>query len=203
MAAQITTNEITWHGRKLFTTLTNSYQSLSSASPSLVILQTPLTNHILLLQYDLSPLLVTHFLIKCMYAMFYRGEKLLWRFGGSPVCREDALPTGCRSLLKAPGLPLHLNGHCPHPMVGFLALFLQHFQSTPYLHSSTSLLLYSKGIQLSCQGSKGRNSLFINCLGRDKFSAYQQEHIYEQPLCKHRFHTAERHPARLPLAISS
>lgn len=145
MAAQNTTDKITWHSRKLFTTLTNSYQSLSSASPSLVILQTPLINHILLLQYDLSPPLMTRFLIKCMHAMFYHREKSLQRFGESPVCMGDALPTSCRSLLEAPGPPLPLTKHYPHPMADFLAFFLQRFQLTLYLHGSTSLLLYSKG----------------------------------------------------------
>lgn len=136
--------KITWHGRKWFST--DSYQSLSSAPPSLVILQTLLINHILLLQYDLSPPLMIHFLNKCVHAVFYRGEKLLWRFRGSPVCVEDALPTTCRNLLEAPGLPFPLNRHCPRPMVGFSALFLQCCQLTCYLHDSTSLLLYSKDI---------------------------------------------------------
>lgn len=146
MAAQNTTDEITWHGRKSFTALTNSYQSLSSASPSLVILQTPLINHILLLQYDLSPPLMTCFLIKCVHAIFYRGEKSLQRFRGSPVCTEDALPTSCRSLLEARGPPLPLTKSDPHPTVHFSALFLQCFQLTRYLHGSISLLLYSRGI---------------------------------------------------------
>lgn len=54
-------------------------------STSLIMLQTPLGNHILLLQYDSSPPLTTHFLIKCMNATFYRREKSLWVFRGSPV----------------------------------------------------------------------------------------------------------------------
>lgn len=115
-------------------------------SPSLIMLQTPLGNHILLLQYDLSPLLTTRFLIKCMNAMFYRREKLLRMFRGSPVCTEDALPTSCRNSLQAPGPPLPLAKCYPHPTVDCLALFLQRFWLTHYLQDSTSLLLYSKKI---------------------------------------------------------
>lgn len=146
MAARNTTNKTTRRGLKFFTTMTNSYQSLSSVSPSLVILQTLLINHFLLLQYDLSPLLMTFFLIKCMHAFFYHREKWLWRFRGPPVCIEDALSTSCSSLLEAPGRPRPLTKRYPHPMVDVLALFLQHFWLTRYLHGSTSLLPYSGGI---------------------------------------------------------
>lgn len=146
MAARNTTDKTTRRGLKFFTTLRNSYQPLSSVSPSLVILQTPLINHFLLLQYDLSPLLMTLFLIKCMHVLFYHREKWLWRFRGFPVCIEDALSTSCRSLLEAPGRPWPLTKRYPHPMVDFLALFFQRFWLTCYLHGSTSLLLYSGGI---------------------------------------------------------
>lgn len=115
-------------------------------SPSLIVLQTLLGNHILLLQYDLSPPLTTHFLIKAMNAMFYPREKSLWVFRGSPVCTEDALPTSCRNSLQAPGPPLPLAKCCPHPIVDCLALLLQHFWLTHCLLDSTSLLLYSKEI---------------------------------------------------------
>lgn len=115
-------------------------------SPSLIMLQTVLGNHILLLQNDLLPLLTTHFLIKCMNAMFHHREKSLRVLRGSPVCTEDALPTSCRNLLQAPGPPLPVAKCCPHPIVDCLALFLQSFWLTRYLLDSTSLLLYSKEI---------------------------------------------------------
>lgn len=116
-------------------------------STSLIMLQTPLGNHILLLQYDSSPpLLTTLFLIKCMNTMFYHREKSLWVFRGSPVCTEDALPTSCRNSLQAPGPPLPLAKCCPYPTVDCLALFLQCFWLTHYLFDGTSLLLHSKEI---------------------------------------------------------
>lgn len=65
--------KITWHGRKLFSTLTVTSHFLLPPT-SLVILQTPLINHILLLRYDLSPLLMIHFLNKCVHAYFIMGR---------------------------------------------------------------------------------------------------------------------------------
>lgn len=105
-------------------------------SPSLIMLQTPLGNHILLLQYDLSPPLTTHFLIKCLNAMFYRREVAV------DVQRIPSLHRRCfaHQLQKlASGIrpPLPLAKCYPHPVVDCLALFLQHFWLTHYLLDST------------------------------------------------------------------
>lgn len=149
-------NSCTWQLRKKPTKLPGT---VASCSPHW---QT-VTNHFLLLfEFNhvtdtawkphpsvaawLVPLLTTHFLIKCVNAMFHRREKSLWMFRGSPLCTEDALPTSCRNSLQAPGPPLPLAKCYPHPIVDFFALFLQCFWLTHYLLDSTSLLLYSKEI---------------------------------------------------------
>lgn len=65
-------------------------------STSLIMLQTLLGNHILLLQYDSSPLLTTHFLIKGMNAIFICFIAERSRCG----CSED--PQSAQKMLCPP-----------------------------------------------------------------------------------------------------